>query len=86
MANSESNAEHLSNRAHALSSSPHEHACPQCDEELLFAMRDKHHEFSLGLSIVLQCLQLAEQNGHVPRLPDEWWTQLRLRYEHAFRT
>ncbi|VXC22931.1 conserved hypothetical protein [Pseudomonas sp. 8Z] len=86
MADSKSNAAHLANRAQAIPSSPHEHACPHCEEELLFAMRDKYHDFSLGLSVVLQCLLVAEQNGYVPKLPDEWWTQLRLRYEHAFRT
>lgn len=47
--------------------------CETCGEILAFAMRDKHHEFSLGLYTVLQCLRAAEKEGVVPPLPDEWW-------------
>lgn len=48
-----------------------------CQEELLFAMRDQEHDFSLGLSVVLNCLSIAEEEGFVPQLPDGWWEQLR---------
>lgn len=48
-----------------------------CQEELLFAMRDQEHEFSLGLSVVLNCLSIAEEEGFVPQLPDDWWGKLR---------
>jgi hypothetical protein len=44
---------------------------PEC---LVFAMRDSgEHEFSLGLSTVLQCLHLAEKLKSVPPLPHWWW-------------
>ena len=48
-----------------------------CHEELVFALRDKHHEFSLGLSTILECLAAAERTGNVPKLPDMWWLQIR---------
>ncbi|GHU89677.1 hypothetical protein FACS1894202_08280 [Clostridia bacterium] len=44
-----------------------------CEEELLFGMRDKYHEFSIGLSTVLTCLKFAESEGRVPPLPVNWW-------------
>jgi hypothetical protein len=51
-----------------------------CADPLLFAMRDKHHEFFMGLITILQCLRVAEENGHVPHLPEDWWVQLAVRY------
>lgn len=51
--------------------------CESCKELLVFAMRDKEHTFSLGLSTVLDCLRIAETRGFVPHLPDTWWGQLR---------
>ena len=50
--------------------------CENCDEVLAFAMRDNFHEFSIGLSTILECLQIAEKEGYVPPLPDEWWFKL----------
>jgi len=47
-----------------------------CDELLVFALKDKHHEFSLGLSTVLKCLSIAEKEGYVPKLPYEWWVDV----------
>lgn len=48
-----------------------------CNEELIFSMKDKKHQFSLGLSTVLECLMIAEKKGYVPSLPPEWWHNLR---------
>ncbi len=60
--------------------------CLDCNEELAFAMRDKHHEFSIGLRTVLQCLRLAEQEGNVPPLPIEWWNKIASRHGRFFLT
>ncbi|NTM07706.1 hypothetical protein HQ705_11855 [Enterococcus faecium] len=49
----------------------------ECVEELMFMMKDKYHEFSLGLSTVLKCLAIAEKEGYVPPLSDDWWLQIR---------
>ncbi|MDR1703899.1 MAG: hypothetical protein LBS19_04335 [Clostridiales bacterium] len=48
-----------------------------CPEELVFAMRDKTHTFSLGLTTVLECLDIAVREGYLPQLPDEWWIDVR---------
>ena len=53
-----------------------ENQCPNCDEPLVFALKDKYHEFSMGLSTVLQLLLVAEEQGYVPKLPDEWVIQV----------
>lgn len=50
--------------------------CENCDESLVFAMRDNYHEFSLGLRTILKCLEVAEKEGYVPKLPPEWWFML----------
>lgn len=52
----------------------------RCDGVLLFAMRDEHHLFSLDLETVLQCVRIAEQEGDLPALPDEWWNLVLDRY------
>ena len=48
-----------------------------CHEELVFALQDTHHKFSLGLSTVLECLAIAEANNYLPELPAEWWSKIR---------
>lgn len=54
--------------------------CDYCNESMLFAMQDNFHKFSIGLFTILQCLKLAEDEGHVPHLPEDWWVQLANRY------
>ena len=66
----------LENRAQ-----PEDGECAQEGCELVFAMRDRHHAFSLDLSTVLQCLRMAEQEGGVPKLPDDWWIAVERRYK-----
>jgi len=50
------------------------------EEEMIFALQDRHHQFSMGLSTVLQCLRMAEREGGVPDLPEDWWIQVKRRY------
>lgn len=57
-----------------------EKTCECCDDPLLFAMRDNYRDFSVGLFTILQCLRLAEKEGHVPTLSESWWVQLAIRY------
>jgi hypothetical protein len=51
--------------------------CEDCLEELVFAMKDKQHEFSIGLRTILYCLTIAEKEGYVPKLPADWWELVR---------
>lgn len=59
------------NRSH-FNKTVNDNYCEACDERLIFGMRDNHHDFSLGLSTVLECLLIAEKQGHIPELPAEW--------------
>ncbi|WP_243545465.1 XRE family transcriptional regulator [Pseudodesulfovibrio tunisiensis] len=70
----------LSNRV-ATEPEGHEQVlCQSCGEEMIFAMQDNHHQFSVGLRTVLYCLKAAEAEGNVPSLPDEWWIQVKGRH------
>lgn len=51
-----------------------------CGSDVVFALRDKHHDFSMSLSTLLQCLRFAEENGAVPPLEPAWWWQVASRY------
>lgn len=54
--------------------------CEECLEDYIFAMKDSHHEFALPLTTVLACLAFAEEEGAVPKLPDDWWISIANRY------
>lgn len=75
----------LENRAALAGDDPSEHDCPNCDGDLIFALRDRHHAFSLDLPTILQCLHMAEAEGAVPELPPEWWGAVRTRYTFPHR-
>lgn len=52
-----------------------------CDpENMVFALQDRYHQFSMEITTILQCLHAAELEGAVPRLPDSWWLQIINRY------
>lgn len=51
----------------AIQDGAHEEVlCPHCDEPLVFGMKDNAHEFSIGLTKILECLVVAEHMGYVP--------------------
>ena len=52
--------------------------CDGCNEVLAFTMEMERpsNRFSIGLYTVLECLKIAEAEGYLPRLPDEWWTEV----------
>lgn len=58
--------------------------CEYCKEDYLFAMKDRYHEFSVGLRTILDCLEMAEKEGAVPKLSDQWWLDVKNRY-YQFR-
>lgn len=63
----------LENRVELRPEEAKEVLCQECGEELIFALQDRQHQFSLGLRTVLYCLKAAEAEGCVPPLPDGWW-------------
>ena len=46
--------------------------CDNCCESVLFHLRDQEHEFTMGLSTVLECLMFAIRQGDLPKLPLSW--------------
>ena len=47
-------------------------ACDKCCESVIFHLRDKEHEFTMGLSTVLECIMFAIEQGDLPKLPMSW--------------
>lgn len=58
------------NRAEALAAE--NISCENCFEAVVFLLKDKDHEFSMGLTTVLQCLEFAVKSGSLPKLPVSW--------------
>ncbi|WP_415713372.1 XRE family transcriptional regulator [Maridesulfovibrio sp.] len=54
--------------------------CDECGEELVFSMQDNYHQFALGLRTVLYCLRVAETEGNIPPLPEDWWLDVDFRH------
>ncbi|SDP01787.1 hypothetical protein [Desulforhopalus singaporensis] len=54
--------------------------CENCDERLIFSLRDDHHEFSLGMRTILECLKFAEEQGEIPKIPRKWWNKISVRH------
>jgi len=54
--------------------------CDNCGENMIFAMQDNYHQFTVGIEDILVCLLISEANGAVPKLPKDWWTAIRNRY------
>lgn len=48
--------------------------CEECFEPVVFLLKDKEHEFSLGLSTVLECLAFAVRTGDLPKIPTSWFS------------
>lgn len=70
------------NRADLSGSNPQDHSdCDRCDDEIIFRLKDNHHEFSIGLTTILNCLKLAEDKNAIPKLSDKWWMSIKSRYK-----
>lgn len=59
-------------------------SCENCFESTVFLMKDKNHEFSVGLSTILKCIEFAIQQGELPKLPDSWCDAVASRYSIYF--
>lgn len=71
----------LENTAQLCKDKMEEHTdCQECGEDYLFLMKDKEHEFFIGLRTILSCLAIAEKEEAVPKLPQEWWGLINGRY------
>lgn len=59
--------------------------CDNCFEQVLFMLQDSQgHDFSLGLTTVLECLAFAISEGNLPKLPISWLSNVDHTYGTAF--
>lgn len=65
----------INNQATPLSSTTS--GCTDCAEPVLFAFQDKHHQFTISLTNILDCLEFAEQQGVIPPIPKNWWHKVK---------
>lgn len=72
----------MENRAEAMAGE--RIVCENCSERVVFLMKDKDHEFSVGLTMVLQCLEFAVRNGDLPKLPSSWVGAVERAYDVQF--
>jgi hypothetical protein len=68
------------NEAKLNNQEPQKSVCDNCDNSLMFLMKDNYHEFFVGIVTILDCLKKAEEAGEVPKLPTNWWLQIYQRY------
>lgn len=50
------------------------------EEVLLFHLRDSNHEFMIGLFDILECIEFAENSGFLPKIPLQWWLDVKTQY------
>ena len=50
--------------------------CDNCGENMVFNFKDGNHIFHLPLSKILECLLIAEAEGEVPEIDENWWNML----------
>jgi len=43
---------------------------------LVFSLRDANGTFSVSIETIVECLQVADQLGEIPPLPEEWKEQI----------
>ncbi len=60
--------------------------CDNCFEHTVFLLKDNHHEFSMGLSTVLELVMFAIRQGDLPKLPDSWLDLIDSQYRTRYST
>ena len=50
--------------------------CDNCDGNMVFNFKNGNHIFHLPLSKILECLLIAEAEGQVPEIDENWWNIL----------
>ncbi len=46
------------------------------EPQLVFSLRDGNGTFSVSIETIVECLQVADQLGEIPPLPEEWKEQI----------
>lgn len=47
-----------------------------CASQIAFVLNNGNHEFAIHLEIMLKCLRFASDQGKIPAIPEDWWTNV----------
>lgn len=50
-------------------------------DPVLFEIPAKGQYFTIGVTDMLHCLKFAEDEGYVPKLPENWWADTAQKYD-----
>lgn len=50
--------------------------CDNCGESMVFNFKQGNTIFHIPLSKILECLLIAEAEGQVPEIDENWWNNL----------
>mgnify|MGYP000054382008 CR=1 FL=1 len=50
--------------------------CDNCGESMVFNFKQGNTIFHIPLSKILECLLIAEAEGQVPEIDENWWNEL----------
>ena len=48
------------------------HLDENCFEQVVYCFNSNGRRFSISLSAIMHCLELAKKNGDLPKLPSSW--------------
>lgn len=55
-------------------------SCDSCCNELMFEIGNGKSSYAVSIEAILTCLQIAESQGAIPQINDDWWLQVSRRY------
>ena len=47
-----------------------------CSSPIAFVLNNGENEFFIQLEILLKCLRFASDQGKIPAIPEDWWTNV----------
>ena len=59
--------------------------CDNCEERIVFNLKQGDKYFHLPLSKMLECLLIAEAEGEVPMIDDDWCLYERLQIKNRLK-
>lgn len=61
-----------------------EHLTADGSDPVLFEIGRGKDRVSVGIASILNCLDFAQSEEMVPPLPDEWWSEVKEKYDLLF--
>lgn len=54
--------------------------CDHCDNPLVFELSNGVDQYAVSIEAILKCLEIAEQQGAVPKIGSDWWLHIKRNY------